>query len=93
LRHLIIQIPPIGIRVFDKIDLPLARPVFDVLFSLNGIQRRIVYFIIAQLVEIIALGKALYGLRFVFVNSPDQIVRDPDIKRPVGAVGQHVDEI
>jgi len=56
LHNLLIKIPPRGTLLRDKLGLPGARPVLDVLFPLDGVVSCVVHLEIGELVNSVSLG-------------------------------------
>src|SRR6185312_1933881 len=88
--NLIIKIAPIGIILDDEIDFPLSRPMFDVLLALKGRLDRVMRFKIDKHLDAVAFGKAIRQALTVLVNSPYQIVRHADVKRPTRFARENV---
>ena len=55
-RQIFIKIPPRGTLLRDKLGLPGARPVLDVLFPLDGVVSCVVHLEIGELVNSVSLG-------------------------------------
>src|SRR3954468_23674400 len=57
-RDLVVQVPPIWIHRHDQVDLPLPRPVLDVLLALNGVVGRAVLLEIDEVLDAVPFGEA-----------------------------------
>src|SRR5215470_4400169 len=91
LGYLIVEVAPVRIHRENEIDLPLARPVLDVLFPLDCSGGRVVALIVNQHLNSIAFGEAWYEAFPVLKGPTHQIVGDADVQRPAATIGEHID--
>src|SRR5690348_16930813 len=91
LHDLLIKITPFGVGLRDQARLPGARPMLHVLLALNRLINRIVNFEIDKLVDAETLGVPGNESVLVFVNAPNQILRDADVNGAPGAAGENID--
>jgi hypothetical protein len=91
--NFIVQIAPGGVVADNKINLPFARPVLDVLFALERSDGGIVRFVVDELLHSISPRKAADKSFAMFVNAANEIVRHPDVQRSAGAAGENVDPV
>src|SRR5665811_1120859 len=59
------EIAPLRIRRFNELEFPNARPVFDILLTLNCCLRRVELLEIDQHFEFVAFGKSTHEARLV----------------------------
>src|SRR6266508_1507332 len=82
--NLIVQVPPVRVHRENEIDLPLSRPMLDVLFSLDCGGSRVVVLIVNQHRNAIAVGEARHEALAMLKGSTDQIIGDADVQ-PISA--------
>ncbi len=72
------KIVPIGIKRADKLDLPSARPVLDILLSLNGRHRGGMLFVIHKHLHAMLSRKARDHTFAVLVYAANEVIRHTD---------------
>jgi hypothetical protein len=90
-RDLVVEVPPIRIERPDQVDLPLAWPVLDVLLALDRGDGGVVLLVIDERLDAVTLRETGDEALPVLVDAPDQVIRDPDIKRATGTARQDID--
>ena len=85
-----VQIVPSGVLSLDQVDLPLTRPMLDVLFPLDGSQDVLVPLKERQHRDAIASGEPAAGACPVFPRSANNIVGHASVERTEGPVGHDV---
>jgi hypothetical protein len=88
---LIVEITPLGILAMNEPDFPGARPMFEVLFPLNGGQNRFMMLDVNELVQSIPLAEAFDQALAMFPRTAGQISGDADLQHAIGTVGHDVD--
>jgi len=91
LGNLVVEVTPVRIHRENEIDLPLARPVLDVLFPLDCSGGRVVSLIVNQHLNSIAFGETWYEAFPVLKGPTHQIVGDADVQRPAATIGEDID--
>jgi hypothetical protein len=85
------QIMPIWILALDEIDFPLAMPAFELLLACDGRRHVIKLLKSDKMVDTVALGEAFDRPRPMLPKTRNQIGRDSDVERAIGAAGEDVD--
>ena len=75
----------------DELDFPVALPVFQLFFAGDGFDDLAMNFVPYQAVGFVLLGETGDEAFAVLPDAFDQVRRDPDVERAVGAAGQDVD--
>jgi hypothetical protein len=88
-----IEIVPVWIVLFDKLDLPGAFPILQSLFAEDRLLDVIELFEVYQPMNPILLREALNDPLPMLTDSSDQIVGDSDVKRAADSAGQDTDPI
>src|SRR5438552_946885 len=88
---LVIEVAPVRIHRENEIDLPLARPMLDVLFPLDCGRHRVMPLIVDERLNSIAFRKTRYESFPVLKRATHQIVGDADIERTAPTIGEDVD--
>src|SRR5262249_26750693 len=91
LGYLIVEVAPVRIHRENEIDLPLARPVLDVLFPLDCSGGRVVALIVNQHLNSIAFGEAWYEAFPVLKGPTHEIIGDADVQRAAPTIGKDID--
>jgi hypothetical protein len=78
-QDLFVEITPSRILFGNQTRLPDSRPMFDVLFPLDGVKRSRIYFEMDELLAIVPFGETLDKTVFMLVDAADQVSRDADI--------------
>src|SRR5262245_7601076 len=91
LGNLVVKVPPVRIHRGNEIDLPLARPVLDVIFPLDCSGGRVVALIVNQHLDSIAFGEAWYEAFPVLKGPTPEIIGDADVQRAAATIGEDVD--
>jgi len=84
-------IVPVRIHRVNEPDLPRARPMLDVLLSLNGSLNGVMPFIVDETFETVVLGKTLGETFPMLVGKLRQRAGHTDIKRAIAPVGHQID--
>src|SRR5262249_21812594 len=87
----VVEITPVRIHRENEIDLPLARPVLDVLFPLDCSGGRVVALIVNQHLNSVAVGEAWDQAFPVLKGRTHQIIGDADVQRAAATIGEDVD--
>ena len=77
------EIVPIGVVCLDQLDLPTPVPLLDVFLTLDCSRDIIAGFEVNKLLHSIALRKAGNLCALMLRDTPDDIVCDADIERPI----------
>src|SRR5215831_7237038 len=88
LGNLVVEITPVRIHRENEIDLPLARPMLDVLFPLDCSGGRVVALVVNQHLNSIAFGEAWYEASPVLKGPTHQIIGDADVQRAAPTIGE-----
>jgi hypothetical protein len=80
-----------GIVFFDEAYLPITLPLLDIFLARYGIDRIVVAFEPDKVANIVARTETRSGFAFMFVNPPNQVIRDAEIERAVFVAGQKID--
>src|SRR4030095_6999539 len=72
--NLFVQVAPVRIHREDEINLPLSRPMLDVLFSLDCGGSRVVVLIVNQHLNAIAFGEARHEALSMLKGSTDPLI-------------------
>jgi hypothetical protein len=88
-----IEIVPVWIVLFDKLDLPGAFPVFQSLFAEDRLLDVIELFEVNQPMNPIPLRESINEPLPMLIDSSDQIVGDADVKRAADLAGQDIDPV
>src|SRR5215831_7710995 len=91
LGNLVVEITPVRIHRENEIDLPLARPVLDVLFPLDCSGSRVVALIVNQHLNSIAFGEAWYEAFPVLKGPTHQIIGHADVQCAAATIGEDID--
>src|SRR5262245_204187 len=91
LGNLVVEVTPVRIHRENEIDLPLARPVLDVLFPLDCSGGRVVALIVNQHLNPVAFGEAWYEAFPVLKGPTHQIIGDADVQRAAATISQDID--
>jgi hypothetical protein len=86
----IVQVVPSRIVSQDQSHLPLAKPMLDVVFALDGRLNCFVKLEIDKAFDGVSLRKARDQSIPVFVDSPDKIACHPNVQDAVGCTGHDV---
>jgi hypothetical protein len=89
-HHILPKIAPVWIHRTNQIN-TLARPMFDVLFTLNRCYCRRMLLVIDQHFDAVPFGEALNKSFPVFVDAADQIIRDADVEGAAGSACKDID--
>jgi hypothetical protein len=81
LNNLVGKITPSRVLFHDNSCFPNARPMLDILFSLDGSVRGIEDFEIDELIDPVSRRVSFYESVLVFMDTPHKIARDPDVQR------------
>src|SRR4030095_3834173 len=85
------QIEPCRCLALEQIDLPLPVPALELPFASNSGLHVLEEFVPDEMMDRILFGEAVNGANAVLVEPGDQIGRDSDVNRTVGATGENVD--
>src|SRR5580704_15159745 len=91
LRDDVEKIIPIRIVGDNLSNFPSSRPVFDIVFALNGLLNGFILFEIDESLQAVPLRKAFYRSGSVFKHAADDVVRNANINYAVWLVGQKID--
>ncbi len=86
----IVQIFPIWIAFLNQVQFPLPVPFFYLFLSGNCCFCRSMHLIPNQTMNSIFLRKTVSKIVSVFVNTLNQVRRDPRIKRTISFTAQHI---
>lgn len=90
-RQPVVEILPHRILLQDQGDFPGARPVLQVLLSLNGISDILVPLYPNEPFKAVFPGEAIGNARAVLPSAARDIAGDADIQSPIWTVGDNVD--
>src|SRR5262245_23902799 len=79
----VVPIAPGRVCFLNQLDLPVANPVLDVLFSLNGQPWIVVLLEVHQSVNAIFLRKAGDDVALVFMDPTNEVVRNAGVERAI----------
>lgn len=82
---------PIGVFALDQIDLPLAVPSLQLLFTCNGEQHFSEHFIADEMDDTVAAGEAGNAASTVFVEPAHKIGGHTNIQRTTRLAGEDID--
>ena len=85
-----VQIPPLRIRRFDQIELPVAPPYFYRFLTRDGSPHRIVLFEPHECVYTISFRETFHRVGLVFPDALFEMRSDADVKRPKWLAGQNI---
>jgi hypothetical protein len=91
LRKHWIEVVPGRIAGENHSDLPRARPMFDIVFTLDGITDVVKFLKVNQPLQAVSLSKAIDESRAMFEDPANEIVCHPDIKDAIWSIGQNMD--
>ena len=77
----------------DQIDFPLARPMLDVLFALNGVAGRRKNLEVNELGDVVLLRMSPHEMLLVLINPATQIIGHANIERTTRPAGKNVDVV
>jgi hypothetical protein len=92
-HHRLIQILPLTVRRFDKLDLPSPVPPFEALLSLNGFLRSYKRLAIDEPVHPVLLRETLNQPLLVLPDPPGKITGYANVQGSVRLAGKNVDMI
>src|SRR5579871_3835064 len=78
-NNLIVQVTPFRILRRDQIDLPLARPMLDILLTLYRGCRRIVSLVIHEHLDLVPFREARNRAGSMLVSAAREITGDPNV--------------
>lgn len=87
------QINPFRICALNQIDLPIAPPFLEFLFTSDGRQRVVITLEPNKQVDVIAGREPLRGARFMLVGAAQQIAGYANIKSAMLAAGQDINVV
>src|SRR5262245_6301181 len=88
---LVVEVAPVRVHRKNEVDLPLSRPMLDVLLSLDRSGGSVVALVVNQHLHAIALGETRHEAFPVLKGATDQIVGHADIERAAPTIGEDVD--
>lgn len=88
-----VEVVPIRISLFYKPDLPGSIPLLQAMLTLNSSANFGKLLEVDQSDNAIPLGKAAHELFLVLVNTPDKVVRHPDVECAANVAGEDVHEV
>ena len=80
--YFIIKVSPFRINRQDQINLPLARPVFDIFLSLNCARDVVMLFVIDKHFDAVFFCETVYKTFAMLERPSNEIVGDADIEGP-----------
>lgn len=83
---------PHGVEAPNQLEFPRSRPALDLLLAFDSRIHVVGFFVIYQLVDVVALGEPLDELMAVFVEAALEVTRHPYVERAFVA-GEDVDPV
>jgi hypothetical protein len=93
LSNLWIQIIPIWIELFDELNFPGPIPFLQTLFAQDRGLNIAILFEVHEPMNSVLFREAVREPHLMFIDSPNQIIRYPDVKRSAYATGENVHPI
>jgi len=85
------EVAPFRVRAVDEVDLPVAVPAFQLLFTRNGAFHVTEHFEVNEAIDIVARGEAGRATIAVLADPLHQVRRNTNVEGAVVPAGEDVD--
>ena len=88
--QVIIQVVPFRVYLFNESNLPGTLPLFDLLFSNNGVSNVPMCLVVDKTMNRVSLREPLYEIMLMLPHPFDQLAGDAGVECPVPSAGENV---
>jgi hypothetical protein len=91
LRESVVEVIPLGILCQDEIDFPSARPMLQVLLTLDRSSNVLMVLGPDETPQPVFFGEAIHDTLVMFPGAPSEIAGNADVKGPIRPIRYYVD--